>query len=173
MGSKADTGDMTIHDRIAAQRGEKAPRRTGWSRLAALAVILLMIAGSLFLWIGMPLLWLWLGSQLTESTQAVAGPYALVAVGIVLSAVAIYRALYGLNVVHGRLTGTTPSSVRVQRSWMGATRRESHSGQPLTALEVILVASVAVALLLFLVWFFFYSGSPLSFQGAHGSRGGK
>jgi hypothetical protein len=49
-------------------------------RLLAALLIGLMAVGSVVLWIGVPVGWLYVASQLTESSQPAMGPYVLVLV---------------------------------------------------------------------------------------------
>ncbi len=58
----------------------------GLSKKAAAAfLIVAMSVAALFLWVGIPIGWLWIGSQLVSSSQPSMGPYAVVAIGIVAS----------------------------------------------------------------------------------------
>jgi hypothetical protein len=68
-------------------------------RLEAGALIALMPAGSVALWIGIPLGWLWLGSQLVETQQPQFGPYLLVLAGIVASILVVALVLVRLDAV--------------------------------------------------------------------------
>src|SRR4051812_50017954 len=69
---------------------EQAER--GGTLAARAGLIALMLVGSLALWLGDPVLWLWITSRL-QSTQATMGPYALMLVGITLTAVAVGKGL--------------------------------------------------------------------------------
>jgi hypothetical protein len=130
------------------------------TRLAAIALIVLMAIGSVVLWLGIPVLWLWVASQMTDSTQPQMGPYALVIVGIPLSMFLFGRLLRGLNGLYGEITRTTPE-VRVQLQWLKSMRAERDELRPRTILDVVMVLSVAVALVAFSIWFFFFAGSSL------------
>ena len=57
--------------------------------LAKVGLIGLMVVGSLMLWIGIPVGWLWIGSQVaSESQQTSLGTYMLVLIAIVASMIA-------------------------------------------------------------------------------------
>jgi hypothetical protein len=66
--------------------------RTGFG---ALLVLLIMLIGSLVMWIGAPLLWLWVGSQVQGATASPArgrddpGHYVLEAVLVTSAAIAL------------------------------------------------------------------------------------
>jgi hypothetical protein len=131
------------------------------SRKAAAAVLIVaMSLASLFLWVGIPLGWLWIGSQLVDSSQPSMGPYMVVVVGIIASVVIDALILARLNRQYQRVTGTD-GHVRLQLPWMKSMRGERESGHRTTVLDIILVGSVTLALLTALVWFAVFAGSPL------------
>jgi hypothetical protein len=129
-------------------------------KLAALILILLMIVGSLVLWIGIPVGWIVLASRLTNTTAPTFGPYVLVLIGIPTSMFLFGRLLYRLNSLYGDVTGTTPH-VQVRSAWLKSMRAERGNTRPRTVLDVVMIASVSVAVLIFLVWFFAFAGSSL------------
>jgi hypothetical protein len=49
----------------------------------------------------------------------------------------------------------------MRSSWMKSMRGERDSGRPRSVLDVVMVWSVALALLCFGVWFFAFAGSSL------------
>jgi hypothetical protein len=134
--------------------------RTLSRTIVAAALIALMAVGSIVLWLGIPVGWIYLASKLVSSSQPTMGPYILVLVGIPVSMVIVGKLLSKLNRVYGELTGTTPT-VRVQLPWQKSMRGERGSGHPRTILDVVMVFSVSLALLCFGVWFFVFAGSSL------------
>jgi hypothetical protein len=128
--------------------------------LAKGALIALMAVGSIFLWIGIPVGWLWIGSQIqSDSGQASFGLYLGILLGIIVSMVAIGKLLWSLNGVYGRLTGS--EVVRVRMPWHRSMRGEQEGRQPRQILDVVMVFSVATAGFAFLIWFLFFAGSSL------------
>jgi hypothetical protein len=109
---------------------------------SGLLLLVIMFVGSLVLWVGVPVAWLWIGSQVEGATQSLGAALGVAILGVAVSIVVIVPALGWLNRLHEEL--------RVARGF------ESH-GQ--TALEAVLVVSAAVALTAFVVWFFVFSGS--------------
>ena len=115
---------------------------------SALALVAIMLLGSLALWIGVPLGWLWIGSQLQARTESLGVALGTMMVGMVLTIAALLTLLAWLNRVHVELRAARGRDV-------GGT----------TALEHTLVASAALAVFAYTVWFFGFSGSspiPLS-----------
>jgi hypothetical protein len=129
-------------------------------RLLAALLIALMAIGSILLWLGIPVGWLYLVSRLVTSSQPSMGPYVLLIVGIPASMIVVGKALSKLNRVYGEVTGTTPT-MRVRSPWMKSMRGERDSGRQRTVLDAVMVWSVALALLCFGVWFFAFAGSSL------------
>ena len=132
----------------------------GGNALAKGALIALMALGSIFLWIGIPVGWLWIGSQLqSDSGQPGFGLYVGILLGIIVSMVVVGRLLHGLNGAYGRLAGS--ELVRVRMPWHRSLRGEDEGRAPRQILDVVMVVSVMVAGFVFLVWFLFFAGSSL------------
>jgi hypothetical protein len=134
--------------------------RTASRQIAAALLILLMAAGSIALWLAIPVGWIYIASKLVKSSQPSMGPYLLVLVGIPVSMVVVGKLLSKLNRVYGEVTGTAPQ-VRVRMPWNRSMRGERDGAPPRTVLDVVMVASVSLALLCFGVWFFLFAGSSL------------
>lgn len=125
-----------------------------------MALIALMAVGSIFLWIGIPVGWLWIGSQFqSDSGQASFSLYLGVLAGIIVSMVVMGKILQRLNTAYGRLTGS--EVVRVRMPWHRSLRGEEEGRAPRQIIDVVMVASVMAAGFAFLVWFFFFAGSSL------------
>ena len=116
-------------------------RRVLRASQAAALLIAMMFLGSLVLWIGVPVAWLWIGSQLQNSTSLATATGAMMA-GMLLSVTALVAVLGWLSRQH--------TEVQERR---GVPESE------MTALELVLVSSAVVAVVGFFVWFFGFSGS--------------
>jgi hypothetical protein len=129
--------------------------------VAKFALIAAMAIGSVVLWLGIPIGWLWLGSIWQADSQATGfGPYMLVIAGIIVSAVLMAKLLSKLNRVYGSVT-KAPPVMKVRMPWHRSMRGEDDSRQPRTVLDVVMVCSVSVAMTVFGIWFFFFAGSSL------------
>jgi hypothetical protein len=141
-------------------------RRSVWRVIlttpAALFLILLMALGSVLLWIGIPVGWLYLASRMVNTSQPTLGPYLLVIVGIPVSMVIVGKVLFKLDGVYQSLTGQA-SEVEFRAPWLKSMRgeRDSHSRRKLTVLEMTMIISVSLAMMLFGIWFFLFAGSSL------------
>jgi len=109
--------------------------------VSAVLTGVIMVGASLFLWIGVPAGWLWIGSQIQGKSGSLGTAIAVMLIGAIVSIVALAWVLGRLNRFHEQL-----------REARGA---KSH-GPPL--LEVVLVVTAAVALVGFAIWFFVFAG---------------
>jgi hypothetical protein len=129
-------------------------------RFAAVGLIALMAIGSILMWLGAPLFWIWLASQMVDTSAPQAGPYLVVVAGIPLTMVLIGKGLSMLNRIYAEMMGTT-SDVRVAAPWLRSMRGERGSTRPRTVLDVVMVWSVGAAVVAMAFWFFFIAGSSL------------
>ena len=156
-----------LQDRLARSSAVDAPAqskpstlRTILTKPVALLLVLLMALGSVFLWIVVPVGWLFIASRTTETSAPTLGPYLLVIFAIPVTMYIVGKLLYKTNSLYERVTGQD-SDVRVQLPWHKSLRDSAGSGRPTTVLEVVMISSVAIALLAFGIWFFFFAGSSL------------
>jgi hypothetical protein len=126
----------------------------------AIALILLMAVGSVFLWIGIPVGWVWIASRTVKSSQPSLGPYVLVLLATPVSMWIWGKFLFRLNAVYSRMTGQT-HEVRAQLPWHRSMRGERVVSRPTTVLDLVMIVSVSVALIAFGIWFFFFAGSSI------------
>ena len=108
---------------------------------ASAALVLIMLAGCLVLWVGVPLGWLWIGSQV-QASASLGTALMVTMLGIMSSVVAVVVVLGWLNRRHLALQE----------------RRNRPLGRS-SALEVMLVSSGGMAVLLFAIWFFLFAGA--------------
>jgi len=126
--------------------------------LAAMAVV------SVNIWTGSPLLALWVGSRLQGTSGLSMGAVFAVIVVMGATSFALIKLLGALGARHDRLLGIPPAPRRQQpwlRSLSGERTRDQRRRQRVTALDVVLVGTVLIAVLVFEVWFFFFSGSSI------------
>ena len=108
-------------------------------------VVLIMFIGSLVLWIGAPLMWLWVGSQVQGSTSSVGAALGTAFVGVVVT-------IGLLAVLLAKLSNVYRANCRA--------RGLDDPGH--LVLEGVLVVSAGVTLAAFVIWFFFFAGaSPI------------
>jgi hypothetical protein len=134
---------------------------TGASRKSAkIGLVALMVLSALMLWLGNPVIWLWIGSQVTSSPQAGFGPYMLVGVGILGSTIAVAILIARLNRLYERVSGEM-TTVRVRLPWLRSLRDERAPAARITVLDLILVSTAVAGVAVFVAWLLFFAGSSL------------
>lgn len=131
------------------------------ARPAALLLILLMAAGSIAMWLVVPVGWLYLGSRIARGSGPSLGPYLLVLAGIVVSMAIIGKLLARLDRAYAVVVGAGERRERRQLPWNRSLRGERGSGHQRTILDSVMIVSVSIALVAFCVWFFGFAGSSL------------
>jgi len=105
-------------------------------------LLALMFAGSLGLWLGVPLVWFWVGGRVQGLTGSVGAAAGVVLLGVVASVVASVPVLSWLAHKH--------AAAREARGL------EDFGWAPL---EGVLAVSALIAVVLFALWFFVLSGA--------------
>jgi hypothetical protein len=113
--------------------------RTG---VGATLVLLIMVIGSLVLWIGTPLLWLWVGSQVQGATASLGTALGVSFIGVVATIMLLAGVLAKLSNVY-----------QANRRARGLEDTGHY------VLETVLVVSAGLTLAAFVVWFFFFAGA--------------
>jgi hypothetical protein len=113
--------------------------RTG---AGATLVLLIMFIGSLVLWIGTPLLWLWVGSQIQGATSSLGAALGAAFLGVVITIMLLAGILAKLSDVY-----------QANRRARGLEDTGHY------VLEAVLVVSAGLTLAAFVVWFFFFAGA--------------
>jgi hypothetical protein len=136
--------------------------RSGVKRIGLASLIAIVTVN---VWTGSPLFALWVGSRV----QGTSGPpkmeaFAVVAVVLIAVSVGLVKLLAALGAAYDRTSGQT-ATVRDHTPWLRSMRgeRPQYPGEAprLTMLERTLVGMVLAVIVLFEVWFFFFSPSPI------------
>ena len=121
--------------------------RTG---AGALLVVAIMFLGSLGLWVGTPLLWLWVGSQIQGATQSLGTALAAAFFGVIVTVTAVASLLSRLSDVYRANC---------------LARGLNDPGHVM--LEGVLVVSAGLTIAAFVIWFFFMAGTSAVPIGIH------
>ena len=113
--------------------------RIGVGALTALAI---MFVGSLGLWLGTPLLWLWVGSQVEGETSSLGLALLVMAVGVLVTVWLAAKLLVKLSEAYRANT--------VARGLPDPGHR---------VLESVLIAAAGLAIVVFGVWFLLFAGA--------------
>ena len=125
----------------------RALLRTG---VGAVLLLSIMVIGSIVLWAGTPLLWLWVGAQIQGDTESLGTALAVAFVGVVVSVMLLASLLSRLSDVY--------------RANCVARGLEDPGH---VVLEGVLVVSAGVSTAAFAVWFLFFAGAapaPIGIQ---------
>ena len=133
-------------------------------RLERVGLMVAMVLVTVNIWTGGPLLALWLGSRVQPQSGPSMLAIAVVAISLGVISYLLVRLLARIDAVYGRVAGR-PSTVGRHVPWLRSMRGErphlTKHARELSPLEVILISVVVLAVVLFEIWFFFYSGSPI------------
>jgi hypothetical protein len=122
--------------------GVREPLMTG---AGAVLVVLIMFIGSLVLWIGTPLLWLWVGSQIQGATESLGAARLAMFFGVIATITLLAALLSKLSNVY-----------------RANCRARGLDDPGHFVLEGVLVVSAGLTVTVFVVWFFFFAGaSPI------------
>ena len=135
-------------------------------RLELIGLNAAMGLAAINIWTGAPLLALWVGSRIVETSSSVT-MLSVFVIAVVLFAASL-GLIYLLNVAslaHDRLTGR-PQTVRRHVPCLRSMRAERVNWErdrtEITFVERLLVIMVVLAFLAFEAWFFFASPSPIA-----------
>lgn len=131
--------------------------------VAAAFVFLAMLLAAFSLWTAIPLSWVYIASKVSHTQFPSGGPYAVVAIGIIVSVLFIAWLIGRLNGLYIRLTGTNRLTP-IRPSWLKSMRDTAPMTSSVTVVEAVLMGSVMLAALALTVWFFLLAGSPISKQ---------
>jgi len=131
--------------------------------VAAGLVFMAMLLAAFSLWTAIPLSWLYIASKLSETQFPSGGPYAVVAVGIVVSILTIAWLIGRLNDLYIRITGTNRLAP-IRPTWLKSMRDTGGLQSSVTVVEAVLMSSVMLAAVALTIWFFLLAGSPLPDQ---------
>ena len=125
-------------------------RRMLMTGAGAVLVVAIMAIGSIVLWAGTPLAWLWVGAQIQGSTQSLGAALATAFAGVIVSILVLASLLARLSDLY-----------RANRVARGL----DDPGH--VVLEGVLVISAGIALTAFTIWFFLFAGAspaPIGIQ---------
>ncbi len=131
--------------------------------LVASIVFLAMLLAALSIWTAIPLSWIYIGSKVSQTQFPSGGPYAVVAIGTILSILLVAWLLGRLNSLYVQITGTNRLGP-MRPAWLKSMRDTSPQAGSTTVVEAVLMGSVILAALALTIWFFLLAGSPIPNQ---------
>ncbi len=128
--------------------------------ITASAIFVAMLLAALALWTAIPVGWIWIGSQVASTQFPAEGPYAIVAVGIVLTILFDAWLIGRLNALYVHVTGTNRLAP-MRPNWLKSMRDTDGAPGTTSVVEAVVMGSVLLACAVFAAWFFLLAGSPL------------
>jgi hypothetical protein len=133
-------------------------RRENLAGLVTAALAVAIVVGSAVLWIGIPVLGLWLAGRLTTTAE---GFLFATLGGIPLAMVAFGWVLYRVNAAYLRNREPDAGSERRHSAWNVSLSdergRDRRARAPRRLIDVAMTVSLTIALVLMAIWFFFLS----------------
>ncbi len=130
---------------------------------AASAIFVVMLLAALALWTAIPVGWIYIASKLAATQFPATGPYAVVAIGILVTIVFDAWLIGRLNALYMRVTGTDRLAP-MRPNWLKSMRDTGSGAGSTTVVEAVMMGSVLLAGFVFVAWFFLLAGSPLPSQ---------
>jgi hypothetical protein len=124
------------------------------TRVLGYVLAVLIFLGSLVMWIGIPLGWVWLVSRVADHYPDV---YAGALFGCPVTMVLLGLLLARLNALHLRVTGGQAD--RGRTAWLRSTSGDRLTRRPRTVLDTSMVVSVVIAIVAMAIWYFFFAHS--------------
>ena len=131
--------------------------------VAAGFVFVAMLLAAFALWTVIPLTWIYIASKVSHTQFPSGGPYAVVAVGILVSILVDAWLIGRLNTLYVRITGTNRLNP-IRPTWLRSMRDSGPAYNAVTVVEAVMMASALLAALALTVWFFLLAGSPIPNQ---------
>jgi hypothetical protein len=127
-------------------------------RLAEATLATCLVLGSGFLWIGIPWAGFWLAGSLTSNNEG----FLFAALGGVPLAMVVFGwLLYRINDLYEGLRGGDRRAAVSRASWLVASSDERNKARraraPRRLIDLAMTISAVTALVLMLVWFFFFA----------------
>ena len=116
-------------------------------------VFVAMLLAAFALWTAIPLSWVYIASKVSETQFPSGGPYAVVAIGIIVSILVVAWLIGRLNELYIRITGTNRLAP-IRPAWLKSMRDTGGAPSSVTVVEAVLMSSVMLAALALTVWFF-------------------
>jgi hypothetical protein len=139
---------------LAHLEGERRPE----VRLITAVLAVAIVVGSGVLWIGIPVLGLWLAGRFTTTAE---GFLFATLGGIPLAMIAFGWVLYRVNALYLRNRGPDDQAEHRHSAWLVSYSEERGRSRrarvPRRLIDVAMTVSISVALVLMVIWFFFLS----------------
>ncbi|MFA4929943.1 MAG: hypothetical protein WC558_15610 [Patulibacter sp.] len=125
-------------------------------RLLAGSILVLMFLCGFFMWLGNPYLWLRLIAASAETSTLSMGQAVFFLAAIGITGFVMIKVLAVLNGAFIRAMGGS-DEITIRPSWSRSLRDDRNVATTASALDVVMITSVSVAIVSATVWFFFFA----------------
>lgn len=119
-------------------------------------ILLVMLACGLFMWAGNPYLWIRVVASRADTQSLSMGQAVFILLAIAITGFVMVKILAWLNGVYARAMGGS-DDVTIRMPWNQSMRDGRTTGRTTSALDVVMVVSVTLALIAATIWFFFFA----------------
>lgn len=126
-------------------------------RIEKPALILAMSLGVLLMWTAVPAVWMWIAGRYSRVSQSDMSSFVLLYIGIPATMCVLGKGLGRLEGRYAERFGVEAGPRVVGARWLRSLRDDAEDAPP-TVLDKILIVNVALALVVFAVWFVLFSG---------------
>ena len=139
------------------------PRRAAGEAPRKAGRFVLEVAAAALIGAGVPLLWIWVGSLISEARGATGvepSTAIVIAVGIIVTYVVV---VVIAAAIQARINPQEPGPRHTRDPWLRSLRDEPYrpGTEKLSPVEAVFVGTAIVATIAMMIWFFAYAGSPL------------
>lgn len=126
-------------------------------KLAGGLILVAMLIGGLFMWAGNPYLWIRLTASQAKSQSLTMGQAVFILLAIAITGFVMVKVLAWLNALYARTQGGS-DEVTIRMPWNQSLRDGNAPRRTTTtALDVVMLLSVSIALVAATIWFFFFA----------------
>lgn len=125
-------------------------------KLFAGLILLLMFIGGFFMWLGNPYMWLRLVAAQADTSTLSMGQAVFILVAIGATGFVMIKVLAVLNSLYTRAMGGS-DEITIRPSWSRSLRDDRNVKTTASALDLVMIVSVSVALVSATIWFFFFA----------------
>ncbi|MFA9270336.1 MAG: hypothetical protein ACEQSX_06205 [Baekduiaceae bacterium] len=120
-------------------------------------LVVAMAVGSAAMWVGAPLFWIAIASQVSGVVGISGLAIACLVLGIPITILLLARLLSWFEVLYERVSPTQAAMPTQRNAWLRSMRDSRDTHRPKTVLDIVMTTSAALAMLAFGAWFAFFA----------------
>lgn len=120
-------------------------------------LVVAMAVGSAMMWVGTPLIWIVIASQVSGVVGISGLAIACLVLGIPITILLLARLLSWFEVLYERVSPSQTAMPSRRDAWLRSMRDSRDGHRPKTVLDIVMTTSAALAMLAFGAWFAFFA----------------